>query len=78
MVNFKNESGLEFVDISTETFREYTFPNITVRIDEPLKLNVSKSGGHRIFDAKGNSHYIPTGWIHLKWNVKPDAPNFVK
>lgn len=76
---FKNESGLEFTDISSESFRVYEFSNgKEVRIDEPLRLNVSSSGGHRLFDASGTSHYVPKGWIHLRWKVKPGCPNFVK
>lgn len=78
MPEFKNESGLEFVDISSEEYREYIFTGKTIRIDLPLKLNVSTSGGHRVFDAFGISHYIPTGWLHLQWRVKEGAPNFVK
>lgn len=77
--DFRNASGLEFIDISSEIWREYTFlGGETVRIDGPLRLNISESGGHRIFDASGISHYIPTGWIHLKWMVKDSEPNFVK
>lgn len=77
--DFRNESELEFTDISSELWREYRFLNgETVRIDDPLKLNVSASGGHRIFDGAGVSHYIPAGWIHLMWKTKDGAPNFVK
>jgi len=77
--DFKNASDLDFTDISSELWREYRFLNdATVRIEEPLKLNVSASGGHRIFDAAGVSHYIPTGWIHLMWMTKDGSPNFVK
>lgn len=76
---FKNGTDLEFTDISSEQWREYQFlGGETIRIEAPLKLNVSESGGHRIFDAKGVSHYIPAGWIHLKWTVKDGEPNFVK
>lgn len=76
---FLNESGLTFTDISSEAFRVYEFSNgKEVRIDEPLRLNVSPSGGHRLFDSSGTSHYIPKGWVHLKWKVKPGSPNFVK
>jgi len=76
-VSFNNGTSLEFADISSELYREYTFPSGSVRIDSPLKLNVSKNG-HRVFDANGTSHYIPQGWIHLKWEVKDGQPNFVK
>ncbi|WP_448664583.1 hypothetical protein ACG3SL_07870 [Sphingomonas sp. CJ20] len=76
---FKNATDLEFADISSEEWREYQFlGGEKIRISAPLKLNVSESRGHRIFDANGISHYIPPGWIHLKWKVKNGAPNFVK
>jgi hypothetical protein len=76
---FRNASDLEFTDISSEQWREYQFMNgETVRIEAPLKLNVSGSGGHRIFDEAGVSHYIPAGWIHLMWVPKGGEPNFVK
>lgn len=76
---FKNASDLEFADISTELWREYRFlGGETIRINRPLRLNVSESGGHRIFDSEGTSHYIPKGWIHLQWVVADGAPNFVK
>ena len=79
MDNFINESGLNFQDISSETERTYLFSNgISVNIKNPTKLNVSDSGGHRIFDESGTSHYIPAGWIHLFWTVKEGKPNFVK
>jgi hypothetical protein len=76
---FNNQSNLDFVDISSEQWREYRFLNgETVRVEAPLRLNVSDSGGHRIFDAAGVSHYIPAGWVHLMWEAKEGATNFVK
>jgi hypothetical protein len=78
-VEFKNESPFDFTDISSEEYRIYEFNNgKTVMITEPLKLSVSKSGGHRIYDNAGISHYIPQGWLHLSWRSKPGKPNFVK
>jgi len=77
MADFNNASGLEFSDISSEQFREYRFESGTVRIDQPLRLHVS-ANGHRVFDASGASHYVPLGWIHLKWRVKDGQPNFVR
>jgi hypothetical protein len=71
-------SELKFNDISSEVYRTYEWAGfVTVKILDPLTLNVSKSGGHRILDAKGVSHYIPSGWIHLYWEVKEGKPNFV-
>ena len=76
---FGNATDLEFEDISSERYREYRFlGGDVVRIEAPLKLNVSESGGHRIFDGEGVSHYIPAGWIHLSWVAKNGEPNFVK
>lgn len=75
---FKNESGLTFADISSESFRTYDYGNKTVTIKNPIYLNVSKSGGHRLFDAEGFSHYVPNGWVHIFWKAKDGQPNFVK
>lgn len=86
-IELRNESGLQFTDISSEAWRRYDFPSgMTVMIKEPQFLNVSKSGGHRLLDGDGTSHYIPGGWHHLSWrshdggpggDPKP-SPHFVK
>jgi hypothetical protein len=68
----------EFTDISAEESRQYSWPcGARVVITSPLQLNVSESGGHRILDSNGVSHYVPTGWIHLCWKVKAGAAHFV-
>ena len=75
----KNESGLEFNEISAEKYRTYEWSNgFKLTITEPTHLNVSNSGGHRILDKSGKSHYIPSGWVHLYWEVFDGQPNFVK
>ena len=74
---FRNDSNLKFVDISSEAWRHYEYKDSKVLINKPIALHVSKSGGHRLFDADGISHYIPSGWIHLSWMVKDDEPHFV-
>jgi len=77
-MTFNNQSSNVFVDISSEQFRTYRFANgEEVTIKEPLQLSVSTSG-HRLFDNDGVSHYVPKGWIHLKWKVKEGQPHFVK
>jgi len=60
---------LTFKNIDHETYRTYIFPNGEVTINRPLWLNVSASGGHRLLDSEGVSHYIPSGWIHFFWEV---------
>jgi hypothetical protein len=75
---FRNESGLEFADISSEEWREYHTPAGSYRIDAPLRLNVSDNG-HRVFDASGHSHYVDTrGGFFLRWKAKDGQPHFVK
>lgn len=75
----RNDTDAEFTDISSEYWRRYTFVSgMLVVIEHPAWLNVSDSGGHRILDQQGYCHYIPYGWIHLEWQVKDDAPHFVK
>lgn len=74
----RNNSDLEFSDISSEKWRQYDWGHTTILIESPLSLNVSESGGHRVLAADGVSHYIPSGWIHLSWEAKDGAPHFVK
>ncbi len=76
--DFKHTTAVEWNDISSEQYRVYVFNDKEIRIDSPLALNVSRSGGHRVFDGSGKSHYIPAGYRHLYWEVKPGQPNFVK
>lgn len=76
-MEFKNESTNTFSDISSEEFRTYIFIGGEITIQNPTHLSVSKNG-HRLFDAQGICHYVPTGWIHLKWKVKEGQPHFVK
>ena len=70
--------GKGFDDISTERYREYVFHNANIRIEQPQWLNVSASGGHRLIDGSGISHYIPSGWVHLFWEVEDNAFYFVR
>jgi len=77
---FINESNLNFNDISSENEREYNFPNGNkLLIMNPLYLNVSKSGGHRLYCEKGYCYYVQPkeGWW-IKWKVREGKPSFVK
>jgi len=61
--------GVDFKDISTESYREYTFPGgDIITIESPVVLHVSESGGHYIVDNEGIAHYIPYKWIELSWD----------
>ena len=74
--DFRNDSGLPFNDLSDEQYRVYVYPDMEIKINNPLLLNVSPSGGHRVFDSEGVSNYIPAGWRHLYWVVKEGKPHF--
>ena len=82
MCDFINESGLDFYDITSETYREYlSFSDQhPLKIDgNPIAVNVSKSGGHRLFTSTGWSYYIqPKERWAIRWKSKEGLPNFVK
>ena len=81
--------SVTFVRVSIELFRSYLYPAVQlpngtlqpahiVRVDDPVWLYVAPSGSHRLTDAKGFSHYIPAGWVHLWWKRKDGCPPFVR
>jgi len=75
---FINTSRFRFIDISSELFREYAYPNgAKIRIEYPLRLSVANNNAHRLFDSNGLSYYIPPGWITIVWKAKPGTPNFI-
>ena len=77
--SFRNGTPHKFDDISSETYREYVFPDMNIRIDNPVALNVNySSGGHRVYDGEGVSHYVPSGWREIKWEVDGEKPHFVR
>lgn len=57
----------EWVDISDEDHRIYFFSKSSYTVHKPVKLRVSKSGGHRITDERGVKHYIPSGWMAMRF-----------
>ena len=77
-IGLRNDTNLKFIDISGEKARTYHYRTTEQTIDSPAFLNVSDSGGHRILDEAGVSHYIPKGWIRLSWIAKDGSPHFVK
>lgn len=78
MTTFNNKSKNVFEDISSEEYRIYRFSSGEVKIEKPTHLSVAPSGGHRVFDESGLSHYIPKGWIQLTWKAREGQPHFVK
>lgn len=77
--DLRNKSTYEFVDISSEEYRTYSFKTGGhLVITNPIALSVSSSG-HRVLDAWGNSYYIGnTDWNYISWKVKGNTPHFVK
>ena len=77
-LNEKEKTEMYFTNIENEKYRVYEFSSGIVRIDNPKMLNVSSSGGHRILDCNGISHYIPNRWNHIYWEAKEGCDKFVK
>lgn len=75
---FKNDTEIDFKDISNEKFRVYNFPNgATVRIENPKSLHVSASGGHRIANDKFGYYVQPREGWWIVWAIKEGSPAFV-
>ena len=65
-----------FKDITSELSRTYRFPEEEfVVITNPVAINVSRGGGHRVIDEEGKTHYIPKGWIELTWQARDGKPH---
>ena len=57
-------SPLPFKDIAGEGYREYVYESgARYRVEDPIALHVSASGGHRIINSDGLSIYVMAGWI---------------
>ena len=68
----------KFNNITSELSRTYRFPgDELVVIKNPVAINVSRAGGHRVIDDEGKTHYIPKGWIELVWHAKDGEPHVV-
>lgn len=73
--DLRNATDIEFIDISSEEYREYDFG---YRIEAPVALGISESGTHRILAANGESlHIDPVKGVAIKWLAKDGAPHFV-
>ena len=62
-------SNAEWKDISSETFREYTFPGgEQIRINAPVKLWVRPSGSHCVIDKNGLTHWVSSKFLSITWD----------
>lgn len=67
-------------DISVELEREYIYADYSLKIENPIEVNVSASslGGHahRVKTADGYAYYVAPGWKSIRWRVKDGSPLF--
>ena len=62
---------LIFKSTENEKWRDYVWADgFTLRIEEPLWVHVSKSGGHRVIDNQKRSYYVAPGWRYITWEGK--------
>ena len=65
--------GVEFKDISEIKYRTYYYPDGSVTFDNPIAINVSKSGGHKLILEDGKSVYVRPGWFAFEYKVSNDT-----
>lgn len=74
MIEFRNESGLKFEDVSSELERTYFFPSgYEVTIELPQFQHIDQKGNHIIFDADGTMHVVAPDWFYMRWETKEGA-----
>jgi hypothetical protein len=74
---FSHTTDLMFHDLNTEEYREYIYNNGGVlRVLQPWKLGISKSGNHRVATRDGFSYIIVPNWIAIRIKKKEGAPSF--
>lgn len=73
-----DNDNLPFVSVEQEIERTYFFEDgSTYTIQDPQALYVSASGGHRVLDGEGQSHYIQNKWNALTWKVRMGTRPFI-
>lgn len=72
-------NGLEFIDISNETYRTYEFANgRTLTIYDPKGIHISESRGHRIITKDGWCVYVkPAESWFIHWRTYDQEKPFV-
>lgn len=58
-----------WIDVKEETYRVYTFPNGSYKVEKVIAFYLSTSGGHRLKTAGGSTYFIPAGWLGLEVNA---------
>ena len=65
----------EWLPIENEAFREYHFPDMVIRVANPIKVMIRmkpEGHSHRIVatgdDGSPVSYYIPAGWRAIVWH----------
>lgn len=76
--NLSDLAKIEPIDISSETYRIYTYPNGSkLRIDAPENLYILANDSHRVIDMDGVTHRPTPGFLSISWKPRPGAPAFV-
>lgn len=74
---FINKSENEFKDISEESHRTYVWSKDEyLFIENPMRLHVSESGGHRVAALNGQQYYVRPGWLYVTWEVDDGKSTF--
>lgn len=77
--DLRNQTDLQFTDISSELHRNYVYANgEALRVEQPVALHVDEDGAHRLFTADGESVYVAPGFRMIVWETKEGEPHFVK
>ena len=74
----------EWLAIDNELYREYVFPDFTVRVENPVKVMIRmkpEGHSHRIIaqnpaTKEFTSWYIPAGWRAIRWQGIGDSEAF--
>lgn len=76
MTTSKKEA-IQPIDISSEEYRVYTYPNgAKFRIDAPTQLFII-DGSHRVVDVNNVTHRPERGYVGISWKPILGQPAFV-
>jgi hypothetical protein len=57
---------MEFKEIKGERSRTYVFAQGEYTVKNAVGLCVRPSGSHRVEDAQGGKHIVPSGWMAIQ------------